>query len=241
MNQFARLGRNCFALAMLAFGVQHFVYARYATGLGPPWIPGHTLRACLMGTVLVLAAVALLTGRKARCAALILAVVLAIYFLLAYAPRLAGNLHDPGPWSSGSEILAFCGIAWALSRLLAKNPFVPPPFGVMLFAVTLIVFGVQHLLYGPFVAGIVPAWIPGRLFFAYFVGAAFLAATVAILTGIQSRLAATLLGIMFFSWVFILHLPRVIAASRNGNEWTSMFVALAMSGGAWIVAGSARD
>jgi hypothetical protein len=60
-------------------------------------------------------------------------------------------------------------------------------------------------------------------------------------TNIKARLAATLLGIMFFTWVFILHLPRVVSASHNGNEWTSAFVALAMCGGAWITAGTLSE
>jgi len=41
---------------------------------------------------------------------------------------------------------------------------------------------------------------------------------------------------MFFLWVVLLHLPRVAAAHLNGNEWTSVLVALAMSGSALIVA-----
>jgi len=73
------------------------------------------------------------------------------------------------------------------------------------------------------------------------VGIAFIATTLSILSGVKARLAATLLGIMFFTWVFILHLPRVIAASTNGNEWTSLLVALAMSGGSWIVAATVTD
>jgi len=47
-------------------------------------------------------------------------------------------------------------------------------------------------------------------------------------------LATTLLGIMYFFWVLIVHAPRVAAALQNGNEWTSGFVALAMSGAALI-------
>jgi hypothetical protein len=41
-----------------------------------------------------------------------------------------------------------------------------------------------------------------------------------------------------FLWVVTLHAPRVAAALHNGNEWISLFVALAMSGGAFLVAGS---
>jgi hypothetical protein len=43
---------------------------------------------------------------------------------------------------------------------------------------------------------------------------------------------------MFLLWVVIVHAPRVAAAPHNANEWTSAFVALAMAGSAWSVAGS---
>jgi hypothetical protein len=46
---------------------------------------------------------------------------------------------------------------------------------------------------------------------------------------------------MFLLWVFLLHLPRVAAAPHNGNEWTSLFVALAMSGGALLIAETLHD
>jgi hypothetical protein len=32
-----------------------------------------------------------------------------------------------------------------------------------------------------------------------------------------------------------------VAAAHDGNEWTSAFVALAMSGGAFLVAGALRQ
>ena len=67
---------------------------------------------------------------------------------------------------------------------------------------------------------------------------AFVASAISIATLIKGRLAATSLGIMFLVWVLVLHLPRVVASPHNGNEWTSAFVALAMSGAAFLVAGS---
>lgn len=51
--------------------------------------------------------------------------------------------------------------------------------------------------------------------------------------------AAVALGTMFLIWVVILHTPRALSA-RHGDELTSLFVAMAMSGGAWMIAGDAR-
>ena len=106
-------------------------------------------------------------------------------------------------------------------------------------AISLVVFGVQHFIYGGFVATLVPAWMPGRLFWAYFVGVAFFAAAAGILYKLMARAAATMLGVMFFLFVVLLHIPRIVDNSSNGNEWTSGFVALAMCGGAWILASAA--
>src|SRR5207245_9826920 len=99
--------------------------------------------------------------------------------------------------------------------------------------------GVQHFIYGGFVATLVPAFMPGRLFWAYFVGVAFFAAAAGISHKMMARPAATMLGVMFFLFVVLLHIPRIIGNSTNGNEWTSGFVALAMCGGAWILASAA--
>jgi uncharacterized membrane protein YphA (DoxX/SURF4 family) len=111
--------------------------------------------------------------------------------------------------------------------------------GRVFVAISLIVFGIQHFMYGGFVAGLVPAFMPGRLFWAYFVGVAFFAAAAGILYKLLARPAATMLGMMFFLFVVLLHIPRIIGNSNNGNEWTSGFVALAMCGGAWILASAA--
>jgi len=234
MDKLLFLGRYCFAIAFAAFGIQHFIYAKYATGIGPPWIPGSLLRACFTGIALVVASIRIFTNAKTRVTAMLLGFLLFLYFLFLYAPRLATNVHNPAPWTSGAEILALCGVAWVLAGIPAR-------LGRYLFALTLPVFGVQHLLYPRFVATLVPFWIPGHLFWAYAVGIAFIATTLSIIVNIKARLAATLLGVMFSTWVFILHLPRVASAPHNGNEWTSAFVALAMCGGAWITAGTLSE
>jgi len=108
--------------------------------------------------------------------------------------------------------------------------------GRIFIAISLVVFGIQHFLYANFVATLVPAWMPGRLFWAYFVGIAFVAAAIGAVIPKMARPAGILLGILFFLFVVTLHIPRIAAHSRDGNEWTSGFLALAMCGGAWILA-----
>ncbi len=118
-DPFLRLGRYFFPLAFVAFGVQHFVYARYAAGLGPPWYLGRPLGACMIGVVLVATGAAIILGQRAQMAANLLAVTLILFFLLLYVPRIIRELHNPGPWTSGFEILALCGCALVLASALS--------------------------------------------------------------------------------------------------------------------------
>jgi uncharacterized membrane protein YphA (DoxX/SURF4 family) len=237
MGKLSKLGRVFFAISMAAFGVQSLIYARFAAGpgSGPPWTPAHPFWAYFTAIVSVAVAASIATNIQSRCAAILLAITILLRVLLVYAPKLAANPHDPGPWTSGFELLAMCGTSLVLAGTHATIKL-----GRLLFAIPLVVFGVQHFLYAGFVATLVPSWILGHLFWAYFVGVAFVAAAVSIATEMNARLASTLLGIMFLLWVLILHLPRVVAAPHNGNEWTSAFVALAMSGGAFLVAGTLK-
>jgi uncharacterized membrane protein len=151
-----------------------------------------------------------------------------------YLPGIVLHPRDPRNWTSGFELLAIGGASLGLVALGASTRR-ENVAGRILFGGALPVFGVQHFLYASFIAGLVPSWIPAPLFWAYAVGACFCAAAIAILTGTLGRLAATLLALMFSTWVVILHLPRVISAPADGREWTSLFVALAMSGGSLIV------
>ena len=218
---------------MACFGIQYLVHAFLAgPAPGPPWTFDRPFWPYCAAVLLIIAAVGIATGRRARWAATLLAIMLLLRVLLVYAPRLVANVHDPGPWTSGFEILAMGGAALVLAGTLVG-------LGRLFFASLLVVVGIQHFLYARFIATLIPGWIPEHLFWAYFVGVAFFAAALSIATRKYAGLAASLLGLMFFLWVMMVHSPRVIASPHDGKEWTSAFVALAMCGGAWVVGGSA--
>ena len=71
---------------------------------------------------------------------------------------------------------------------------------------------------------------------------ALIAAGLGIIVNIKRRLAAILSGAMIFIWFVILHIPRAIADphSGKGNEWTSVFEALAFSGIAFLIASQSK-
>ena len=241
----SRVGRILFGLAMVLFGLLYLFHAR-GTGPapGPPWVAETGILAWLIGAGFVVVGISILLKMGARAAAVSLGVVLLLRVLIAFVPQWIRHSHDPGPWTSGAEIMAMGAAALILAgelELLNSMSWESLVMvGRFLFAAALVVFGVQHFLYDRFIATLIPSWIPGHLFWAYFVGVAFVAAALSIATKIQGRLAAALLGLMFLLWVIVLHVPRVAAAQHDGNEWTSAMVALAMSGGAFVLAGALR-
>jgi len=120
MKSLTRLGRAFFAAAMAAFGLQYLIHALAASApaLGPPWIPAPHFWGYASAIVLVGAAAGIATGTLARCSAISLAILLLVRALLAYVPRLGTNIHDPGPWTSGSELLALRGAALVLAGVM---------------------------------------------------------------------------------------------------------------------------
>jgi hypothetical protein len=113
-------------------------------------------------------------------------------------------------------------------------------FGRLWFAIPLAVFGAEHLADAADVAELVPRWIPGHLFWAYFVGLALVFAALSIVLKIQARLAATLLGVMFLSFVAMIHIPNIVA-QPDRFFWAIGLRDLSFSGGAFALAGSQRS
>jgi uncharacterized membrane protein len=107
------------------------------------------------------------------------------------------------------------------------------------FAIPLAVFGALHLSSVDFVLPLVPSYMPWRLFWAYFVGCALLAASVSIATKIQVRWSGLLFGIMMFAFVAMLIIPGVLARPGDRFAWTLVLRESSFAGGAWILAGNA--
>lgn len=80
----------------------------------------------------------------------------------------------------------------------------------ILFAVPWIIFGIQHFIYADFVATLVPWFVPLKLFWAYFTGAAMCAAGISLTVNRFARLAAILLGVMLMIFILLIHVPALI-------------------------------
>lgn len=104
-------------------------------------------------------------------------------------------------------------------------------------AASLAAFAPEHF-YGPkFVQQMVPSWMPARAFWAYFVGCALLAAATSLSVRTFVRLSATLLGVMFLLFVFLIYLPSAFAHANDRFAWTYLLRDLSFAAGAWALAG----
>lgn len=110
--------------------------------------------------------------------------------------------------------------------------------GRILFCIPFLAFGMMHLTNGDQMAGMVPAWVPGGVFWVYILGVAQLAAAGSILTGKMTALAGQLLALMLLIFVFTVHLPGVMNATDEMGKMISMagvLKDLGLAGGALLV------
>jgi uncharacterized membrane protein len=113
--------------------------------------------------------------------------------------------------------------------------------GNVCFAVPLAVFGALHLFGAQFVQGLVPPYMPGRMFWVYFVGCALIAAALSIATKIGVRWSGLLVGTMMFMFVAMLYLPSALRHMDARITWTIVFRESSFGGAAWILAAMAKD
>ena len=123
---------------------------------------------------------------------------------------------------------------WQNARGLDKLILLGPLF----YAAPLAAFATEHFTLPEAIASIIPAWIPWHQFWAYFVGACFIAAALSMVTRIQARLSASLLALTFFLFVALMDAPAWIQNPRDRFALTLALRELSFSGGALALAAS---
>jgi len=242
-NTWTAIGKVFFALAILSIGIVHLVTHNFPIGLLP--VPNDVhLRPALVyisGIGLILSGLLILSNKFMKAGAWLAFAIWLIFLLVLHLPILIHTYKKADEWTPLFEdAMLLCGamILIDVSRAAKKSSLKFTIIACYLFAAAMIVFAVLHFIYADYIATLITPWIPFKLFWAYFVGAAFLAVAVSIITRQLVSISAIALGIMFLLWFFILHLPRVVSNIHTEPEWTSMFVVLASSGVAFLMAGS---
>jgi uncharacterized membrane protein len=134
-----------------------------------------------------------------------------------------------GIWAAKNEIAQARG----LDKIVALSN--------LCFAVPLAVFGALHLFGPEFVKDLVPKYMPGRMFWVYFVGGALIAASLSIAAKIGVRWSGLLVGIMMFMFVAMLYLPSGLRHLHARIIWTIVFRESSFGGAGWIFAATAPN
>ena len=240
-------GRIFFGISVLAIGIIHMVTGNFPTGLLPVSnsLPGRNLLVYASGMAMIISGILMLTKKYAWQGACLAAIIFLLFLIFLHIPKLIMNLGVSSEWTPAFEVFMLFSGALILSGTVltagnhenARHKLIAT--GKYCFAISLFVFAVLHYLFALQVVTFIPAWIPLKLFWAYFAVVAFFAASVSLFINRQVRLSAILLSLMFFIWVCILHLPVIITAIHSEQNWTNLFVPLAMSGIGLLIAGTA--
>jgi len=242
-SQLARVG---YSIGLAGLGILGMVYGDYAINWQPipAGLPAREVLAYVAAVVSIGVAVGLWIPRAAAVSAMVLAVYLAVGWVLPQIVKMTPHPEVLAMWLGVCEPLAAASGAWILWRLLAAGTTSERSLRIArtVFGVACLVFGASHLVYAEFTAGMIPAWLPLRLPLAYLTGAAHIAAGLALFTGIQARLAAVLEAVMMCGFVLLVHVPSLVDppawAPNVRMQWTGLLWALVLTGSAWSVAAS---
>lgn len=251
MNILTKWGTAFFGSALIGSGLQQLIqrdFVRLVPAV-PSWLPQPAVSALMSGALLVVTGVAVLFEKKRRIAAVVVGSLLLVLLLL-FVSSVAGNPWAGYMWTNPCKTLALLGGAILLAaaptrsvnelsaRTGRDNAGGISRLSACLLGLFFVVGGIQHFVYADFVVQLVPSWIPERVFWTYFTGSALIAGGVGMNIRLTARVAATCSGIMVFLWVILLHIPRALAVPHLPGETSAIFEALAISGTAFLIAGS---
>jgi uncharacterized membrane protein len=257
MEYLLKAGRIFFGIAIIGLAIQQFQYADIRLVFVPQWPAWiHSgIWAYLSGAFFFIAGTLIITGKKAKVASVITGSILLFLFIALQVPYLLfiqpnSPLHL-GLWTDPLKEFALSGGAFVVASSFPKEYTDSPvssfrmtlleeliPFGKFFFAIMLIAFGLDHFYYTEFVSGLVPVWMPSKVFWTYFAGVALIGSGASIFLNSWIKHIALLSALMLFLWLILLHIPRAVfdPSGANGNEITSVLEALAFSGILLIIA-----
>jgi uncharacterized membrane protein len=109
------LGRVLFSLPLVVFGAFHFIAGEKMAGAVPAWVPGGVIWVYITGLAMIAAPIAMLTGKKAKLAAQLTALLMLTYALAVQLPGAMGG--DQMATASFLKDIMLCGGALLMAHL----------------------------------------------------------------------------------------------------------------------------
>jgi uncharacterized membrane protein YphA (DoxX/SURF4 family) len=239
------LGGRVYALGVMALAMVSLAWGSFDPGQPVPKdFPDRTALAYAVAAFMLVAGAAVAWHRTAAWGAAALATYYALVVVVLMNGRLLLARYDEfGTYSGAAEQLAIAAagliVYAANARLNAALAARLTHLGQLAFGVCALLFGGAHFFYMTLTAPLVPQWLPpAQEFWAYATGVGHIVAGVAILSGVQARLAAILLTAMYASFSLLVHGPMLLADPSSRANWSESALNLALIGAAWVVADS---
>jgi uncharacterized membrane protein len=236
-------GHRMFAVSFIAFGLLQFLYGDFVPGRPPAWpdgVSGGSIWAYVTGIAFVAAAAAIVVDRRTMPAALLIAALVFAWAVTRNLPVAIADATFGGAWTRLGKAIALTGGALAIAASTGRGDWAAALrlAGRAALGAFLIASGVQHFLFPEAVVTLIPAWVPWARFWTYFAGVALIAGGAGLIVPRTTRIAGISVGMMVFTWLWILHIPRALAAApaNQRNEWVAVFEALAFAGIAFVLA-----
>ncbi len=241
---FVGFGRRVYGAGIMGLGLVGLVWGNFVSGQSVPRnFPDYTALAYVVGAFLLLAGTGLQWKRMVAWAAAALAAYYAIVVFVMNGRLLPASYAQYGIYESMAIQLA---VLLGALIVLATQARIDAAISARLirlartvFGICAIVFGGAHFAYMNLTAPLVPPWLPpSQEFWGYATGVFHIAAGLAILSGVQARLAAILLTIMYASFTPLVHVPRLLAGHLTQFDWSENAENIVLTGVAWLVAES---
>ena len=119
--RFIRIAQIAFGICAIFFGGAHFVYMNLTAPLIPKWLPpGQLFWGYATGVFHIAGGLAIIANIRARLAAILLAVMYAIFTVFALAPGLLARSTFFG-WTEIATSVILVGVAWVVADSLARK------------------------------------------------------------------------------------------------------------------------
>jgi hypothetical protein len=115
---FGRLARLGLGVCAISFTLGQALLPRETASLVPKWIPPNQMFWAILTTIaFALAAIAILTNRQARLAIRLMTLMLALFGVLVWAPRLIAHPEAHFNWSEFALTFLATGAPWMVADL----------------------------------------------------------------------------------------------------------------------------
>jgi uncharacterized membrane protein YphA (DoxX/SURF4 family) len=244
--------RVLYAVILMAVGVLGFFKGDFTAlwDAVPKGFPARAALAYLCAGVSVVCGAGLLwRGATAPAARMLLGILLS-WALIFKLPQIIRTPMVEVVWESCAETAVIAAGAWVLYAGAAadsdrrRRNFVTGEAGRrmarVLYGLALIPLGLAHFAYINETAALVPGWLPSHTAWAGFTGCTYVAAGLALLTGVLARPAAALSALQMGMFTLLVWVPAVAAGASSAYQWSEMLVSSALTASAWVVAESCR-